>query len=406
MSSAEAKLRNLVEKALFSENLEKYELKFCGGTEKGEGYIGDITFVDVLGENRHGSKVEYSLVLKTGGQNKTLRPIVRLGFEREIHVYSKILPAFWNLQDEHLMKRFQSIPRCYLTMLSDHNEALVLENIKSLGFKLYDRKQVMTLDHIQAVLKVLGQWHALSFALKEKKPLLLEQLTCNWKCTAAAIFVNSHVGEWINLAQKYLIQTLEVQEELELLHKYKEKTRNQTATDIIKSILSIEKHQVVVTHGDCWNNNLMFKYQDFSLNVPSEVKILDFQIASISSPVIDLSYFIYAVSSEEQLQHFPQLLKTYYEALSACLQEIECVPDQIFSYSDLIRHWQNFSAYGAMVNPMVVCDNLVDKDDAVSYTNNNENYETIIQTVDQKQKKLFTSRIVAVAKHFVHCEFQ
>lgn len=88
----------LIRKALQSEGLKSYYLKFRGGNEKGEGYIGDIVFVDVFATKLDGAEIVYSLVLKTGGKNKTMRPIVRLGFEREIHVYSKVIPAFWKFQ--------------------------------------------------------------------------------------------------------------------------------------------------------------------------------------------------------------------------------------------------------------------------------------------------------------------
>lgn len=93
------KFESLIRKALKNENLNQYEIKFRGGTEKGEGYIGDIAFVDVHGKREgEDNEVVYSLVLKTGGKGRTLRSIVRLGFEREIHIYSKIIPSFWTLQ--------------------------------------------------------------------------------------------------------------------------------------------------------------------------------------------------------------------------------------------------------------------------------------------------------------------
>lgn len=164
-------------------------------------------------------------------------------------------------QKENNMPLFSSIPRCYLTILTDHQEALVLQNIKSLGFKLYDRKTVMTLDHMKLVLKTLGQWHALSFILNHKQPEKFAELTSNLRCPAIEIFVNSHVGKWMNVAQEHLLYVLKKSDELELLKKYREKTKNQLATDIVKDILFTEEKQAVVTHGDCWNNNLMFKYQ-------------------------------------------------------------------------------------------------------------------------------------------------
>lgn len=130
--------------------------------------------------------------------------------------------------------------------------------------------------------------------------------------------------------------------------------------------------------------------------------MLDFQISNVSSPVVDLSYFIYAVSSEEELDHFAELLRTYHESLSDYLVQMDCDPEQIFPYSDLELHWKKYSAYGALINPLIVCDNLVDKDDAVSYGNKNQKYESIIQSVDSKQNESFWSRLIAVAKHFTY----
>lgn len=101
------KYENLVYKALKNENFNQYQIKFLGGTEKGEGYIGDIAFVDVHGTKKgEDNEVVYSLVLKTGGKGRTLRSIVRLGFEREIHIYSKVIPYFWTLQVNKYFNQF------------------------------------------------------------------------------------------------------------------------------------------------------------------------------------------------------------------------------------------------------------------------------------------------------------
>ncbi|ERL94497.1 hypothetical protein D910_11774 [Dendroctonus ponderosae] len=390
----------LIRKAFQSEGLKSYYLKFRGGNEKGEGYIGDIVFVDVFATKLDGAETVYSLVLKTGGKNKSMRQIVRLGFEREIYIYSKVIPAFWQLQEEYGMVKFASIPRCYLTILTDSQETLLLQDIKSVGFQLYDRKTVMNLDHIKLVLKVLGQWHALSFGLQTKHRLEFSRLTSKWKCPAEEIFVKSHVGKWMNLAQKHLLSVLEESGESELLLKYKQKTDNHMATSIVKDILYMEKEHVVITHGDCWNNNLMFKYENTSEASPTDLCILDFQISTLSSPVIDLSYFIYAVSSTDQLEHFDSLLQIYHQSLSHYLRQMDCDPQNIFSFTDLLDHWSKYSAYGAMINPLIVCDNLVDKDNAASYANINEVYESIIESVDKKHSELFSSRLIAVARHF------
>ncbi|ENN80232.1 hypothetical protein YQE_03339, partial [Dendroctonus ponderosae] len=52
------------------------------------------------------------------------------------------------------------------------------------------------------------------------------------------------------------------------------------------------------THGDCWSNNLMFKYR---ANGELEyIKLLDHQLGRDSTPVHDLSYLFYSGASKAE----------------------------------------------------------------------------------------------------------
>lgn len=60
----------------------------------------------------------------------------------------------------------------------------------------------------------------------------------------------------------------------------------------------------VISHGDCWAPNFLLSDQ----TTPLRAKLVDFQLARVSSPILDLSFFIYSCTSQE-------LRRDYYEHL-------------------------------------------------------------------------------------------
>lgn len=65
----------------------------------------------------------------------------------------------------------------------------------------------------------------------------------------------------------------------------------------------------VINHGDCWIPNFLMTYAADG-TTPVETKLIDFQLARHSSPVLDISFFIYSGTSQElREQHYESLLQ-------------------------------------------------------------------------------------------------
>lgn len=79
----------------------------------------------------------------------------------------------------------------------------------------------------------------------------------------------------------------------------------------------------VLNHGDLWDNNLLFKY-DQSKNVTG-VKLLDFQNTKFASPVVDLFYFVWTSANEEVRQNSQrELYAVYINQLNSSLEQLGC----------------------------------------------------------------------------------
>jgi thiamine kinase-like enzyme len=77
----------------------------------------------------------------------------------------------------------------------------------------------------------------------------------------------------------------------------------------------------VLTHGDLWVNNTMFRYNE--QDEPVDVMLVDYAVGYFGSPAIDLCY-LFATSCVEELQErdFDQLLQYYHVELVSSLQKL------------------------------------------------------------------------------------
>ncbi|XP_055609861.1 uncharacterized protein LOC129756854 isoform X2 [Uranotaenia lowii] len=90
-------------------------------------------------------------------------------------------------------------------------------------------------------------------------------------------------------------------------------------TDEIIAIIKARPDEFnVLTHGDAWCNNFLFRYdqnQDWKTSL-AEIKLIDFQLCVWTSPVIDLLYFFFSsVSAKIRLPQIDSLICYYHGQL-------------------------------------------------------------------------------------------
>ncbi|KAJ8957801.1 hypothetical protein NQ314_006476 [Rhamnusium bicolor] len=134
---------------------------------------------------------------------------------------------------------------------------------------------------------------------------------------------------------------------------------------------------------------------------PTKVAILDWQMSTLRSPVIDISYLVYSTGSGVELEKFDELLEFYYDSFSNFLKELGSNAEEIFPYSSLKEHWRKYALFGLLMAilglPMILCD----KEEVVSFEDlqEDQNFSDIIN-FEIKEKDLYYRRIKDVVRHY------
>lgn len=209
---------------------------------------------------------------------------------------------------------FVEYPKCYRTVDIEYDECLLLEDLCNDGFTTINvQKMDVTADHVRLVMKGLAKYHSISFAMKDQEPDTFNKLTENLN----EVFINranNTLRFYLNNQSASVFEA--VADETNLLAKVKEFYEREAvdwAADCID--VDITGPAAVISYGDSWQNNVMFKYN--SHGKPIEARFLDFQAVRKCSPVVDIAFFIFCCTTKELRDaHYDEFLQIYHDTLS------------------------------------------------------------------------------------------
>ncbi|XP_066154259.1 uncharacterized protein [Euwallacea fornicatus] len=282
---------------------------------------------------------------------------------------------------------------------TENEEVLVLQNAKAIGYELHDRFQPLNFNHLKLTFENYGRWHAFGIAYRDQHPEEFRKRFSDLECVIIALLPT--LKSVIDNSEQTLYAVLDEQGELDLKKRFKGLLKG----SIYESILyynSKREENCIVLHGDCWNNNFMFKYTDDDKTTPQKVIFLDFQVSKIGSPVLDLSYHFYSTASGSEHQYFDTLLRIYHNSLSSTIKQLGSDPDKLFPYEELIRQWKEYSLFGCLLAMLILTVALSEKEDTFDIESMTD--ENINNMFEQLKKKNFTrlsSRMINVVKHFL-----
>jgi fructosamine-3-kinase len=200
------------------------------------------------------------LFVKTPPVNEIRRQMYNsaASFNRESYVYEHILPTLKNFQASRLTSSdqlFDKYPNLVAASCEPNHEFLVLKDLAEEGFKNAPKSSPLDFDHTALVLVNLAHLHAISFAMRDQKPELFATVTASLQETVFCLPVHEHLQTFLAKQVDYALTTL-ADDELELREKLLDfqKGFGQTMANITHS-----KEDAVVTHGDCWISNIMFR---------------------------------------------------------------------------------------------------------------------------------------------------
>lgn len=256
-------LQNLIEYQLHSLGYGGCNIKISKGTTTGDNYLSVIALLDINADTAEGKPVKLYWIAKCAHQNKQFREHVRVNFlfNREVYMYTQILPTFDNLQKEKgLSQLFQPYPQFITFSLQDMCETVIMENMKAAGYIMKNRREPLDYVHTKCVFTHYAKFHALSFALQDQNPGKFQEFAKNMKSN----FFDESNKEAMQLSlaatftRAFKCYTEDNKEELKLLRYLQEH-----AYDVLTYSCSsdVVGNCEIFIHGDSWINNMLFKYE-------------------------------------------------------------------------------------------------------------------------------------------------
>ena len=114
----------------------------------------------------------------------------------------------------------------------------------------------------------------------------------------------------------------------------------------------------VLLHGDCWSNNLMFRYDSIT-GKPAEVMFIDLQICQEGDPFKDLNYSLYANTTQElRKKHLSSLLHLYYDTFEQICKRLDAPLPAGWCWDQFYRRFHRAQLFGVYVSaealPMIL----------------------------------------------------
>lgn len=213
------------------------------------------------------------------------------------------------------------------------------------GYKTADRQNGLSFEYCVLIMELLGRFHGVSIAIRDQDPELFKKLENSVEETYYA----DHLKEWYCTQEQQIVVTKDaVGKEYPgtiIEEKMLKFVENGYPYDKMVGLAHARNKNSVISHGDCWAPNFMMKLDEN--NVPTEMKMIDFQLARCASPALDISFFFYSCTSQEMREkHYDELLKVYHKSLSDLVRDLGSDPEVLFPYSDFEQEMNESARFG------------------------------------------------------------
>ena len=337
----------LLKKKTDNNNCQITCFQYVSETGKGDSYLSELIRIKIHGVDQNNTANYVQVILKNIPRNVARRLTFRSHefFKNEITFYEKVLPALLAFQStKDVEDPFDKYAKLFLTYSDGTNDVICLEDASVDSFGTAVRQEGIDLVHCKLTFKVLAQFHALSFAMKDQKPEEFDKI----RTQLTELYYDHRLESWYSRFWKRIsgIAIDAVEKEYPdsiYVQKVKEFCVPSRYQDMIAAATGTTDTGVI-SHGDSWTNNFLYKYVE---GRPVDAKIIDFQLSRCASPVLDLTFMIYACTSQELREgHYDELLKYYYEVLSTQVRALGSDPDKLYSWDLFMSEIKKYSYFG------------------------------------------------------------
>lgn len=118
-------------------------------------------------------------------------------------------------------------------------------------------------------------------------------------------------------------------------------------------------HWRVVCHGDCWTNQMLFKYD--SSGKPQHVVLVDFPLAKLGCPTFDLVCLVYTSTRRSSREsHLQECFSLYYSRFLEVCQTLKVLPLPGFSLESVLQRFHISKLPGFLISLLTLHLNLVE----------------------------------------------
>lgn len=233
-------------------------------TKPGDNYACIVSSVKVkYSLNQENMEVVYIVKLNPCRPIKEIEIMTPILFRKETEFYLTLVPELNSVLTE-VGHKFLRFPKCFHSCLDKDKEIIFLEDLRPRGFKMFDRKRGMDVAHTTLVIEELGRLHAASCLLQAKTPD--EDLAARHDFLVPDPYIHDGTGV-LELIQSQLNQSINI---LDKIGGYERciawiQSLKPDVVKLLKEGLGRSNKYNVVSHGDCWNNNILFRSVKFSL---------------------------------------------------------------------------------------------------------------------------------------------
>ncbi|GLH00633.1 Putative ecdysteroid kinase [Gryllus bimaculatus] len=277
-------------------------------TSKGDNFLSILhkTYVEYRLPRSNEVRVK-KLIVKGLPSTEFLRKYVAdvHAFDREIEVYGEVLPRLYAFADARLGDNsFERFSAGYHKVVRPNT--LILDDLNEEGFVVPPRRDRLDFAQSRLVIENLARFHALSAVYAEHRPNYISHFDDKLYCSDTRDTINNiYTPQIISIVQE--IRTWGC---FEHIAKKLEALKDTLVDKLIELRNPVKPERNVLIHGDCWINNILFKYSES--NQPIEVRFVDFQMTHASSPAIDLNFFLFSSPRKEvREKRFEDLLHIY-----------------------------------------------------------------------------------------------
>lgn len=358
----EKELDKILTEVADSQNLKNYEVHANINADYGDGFVA-LFFTGEVKNKETGELINVAIK-----KAPDIDFDYNLVFKNENLFYSTIFPVLESLQEEaNVSKPFDNVPKYFCAGMEPRKQFIAMEYLTPLGYGMFDKKEIFDKEHLEFIFKLYGKFHAFSYVLRNKNLEKYQEIIkqCSNIFPNLAEFAADKIAEAISEIVKNLNST----------DKYKEicEAGQFLAEHAKKIFLKESKYNgdiKCITHGDCWSNNMLFKYLESRKLV--DVKLIDFQLCRESTPVHDLSYFFYSGASKKDFDNLEYYLEIYYKEFSEFSQELRLDLKELFSFQVFLNEWKENALIGIMLGIWLWRMKLVSKEEFKKFMSEHE----------------------------------